>query len=162
MLFICIELDYSLYSEHKCIYKKHWHILHTIGLMITELSHLEKKGSKRGRDSDPSNAHCRENCIQKQQRTFFCRDLSRCLTKTQHSAPCSYRGCALKNVKYPAIRRPHIEGLWIHLTCILHELNHSVVSIILLMAYLPTKLPFSGDIVGKAGLRCHAYCKTVG
>ena len=101
----------SLYSEHKCTYKKHWRILHTIGLTITELSRLKKKGSKRGRDSDSSNAHCRGNCIPKQPRKFFCRDLSRYLTKTQHSAPCSYRGCALKNVKCPAILRPHKEGL---------------------------------------------------
>ena len=91
----------SLHSEHKCISKKHWRILHTIGLMITELSRLKKKGSKRGRDSDPSNEECRENCIPKQPRKFFCRDLSRCLTKTQHSAPCSYRACALKKRQMP-------------------------------------------------------------
>ena len=30
------------------------------------------------------------------------------------------------------------------------------------MANPPTKLPFSGDIVVKAELRCHAYCKNVG
>ena len=53
----------SLYSEHTCTDKKHWHILYTIRLMITELSLLKKKGSKRGLDSDPSNEHCRENCI---------------------------------------------------------------------------------------------------
>ena len=64
----------SLYSEDKCnvTYKKHWCILHTIGLMITELSRLKKKGFKRGRDSDPSNEHCRENCLPKQPRKFFC------------------------------------------------------------------------------------------
>ena len=46
---------FSLYSEHKCTDKNHWHILYAICLMITELSRLKKKGSNRGRDSDPSN-----------------------------------------------------------------------------------------------------------
>ena len=157
----CLIFDKTFYLYRT--YKKHWRILHTIGLMITELSHLKKKRSKRGRDSDPSNVHRRGNCIPKQPRKFFCQDLSRCLTvKTQHSAPCSYQGCALKNVNYPAYPRPHTEGLWIHLTCILLDLYHSVVSIIVLMAYPSTKLPFSRDIVGKAELRCYAYCKTVG
>ena len=112
MLFICTELDYSFYIQNiNVLTKSTGAILHTIGRMITELSHLKKKGSKRGRDSDPSNEDCRENCIPKQPRKFFCRDLSRYLTKTQHSAPCSYRGSALKNAKCPAIRRPNTEGL---------------------------------------------------
>ena len=40
--------------------------------MITELSRLKKKGSKRGRDSDPSIKHFRENCLPKQPRKYFC------------------------------------------------------------------------------------------
>ena len=87
--------------------KKHWRILHTAGLMRTEL----KKGFKRGRDSYLSNAYCRGNCIPKQPMKFSCRDFSRCLTKTQHNALSNYRDCALKNVNCPAIR--HIEGPWI-------------------------------------------------
>ena len=57
----------SLYSEHKCnvTYKKHWRILQPIGLMITELSRLKKKGSKHGLNSDPSNEHCREPAYQR-------------------------------------------------------------------------------------------------
>ena len=110
----------SLYSENKCAYKKHWHILHTTGFMITELSRLKKKGSKRGRESDHSNEHCRENCIPKQPRKIFCRDLRRCLTKTQHSAPCSYRDCALKNAKMhcysPAPHTGTVDTFDVHIT----------------------------------------------
>ena len=55
--------------------------------------------------------HCRGNCIPKQPRKFFCRDLS-----SQHRAPCSYRGYALINVLLFAGPTQTVDTFDVHIT----------------------------------------------
>ena len=87
MLFICTELDYSLYIQNinalqKALVHPAYHRSWLQNWAVSRRNELSAAG-----DSDPSKVHCRGNCIPKQPRKFLCWEFEQVFDK--NSAQCT-------------------------------------------------------------------------